>query len=286
MRSVSAGTQRRKLLGIGGIAGLGVVFVLMALFEQPGLGLGHLFYLPIVLLALAVGPRVGAAGGVLAAILYAIVVVFLRPDTVQGAVNEAMLIRLATFTAIGAVVGWFASAKRGLVAELQLLAERDTLTGLPNTRAFESAISRRLDAREPFVLLVGDLDDLAQINKEQGLREGDETLRRLAEVLGRTLEPEDDIARVGSDEFAVLTARNDDPVRVAARLEAQLLDEGCAITFGWARFPREGENALSLYRGANERLYVRKLARGLHGTSEDPGARTLRVVDGTSPTQI
>jgi GGDEF domain-containing protein len=34
------------------------------------------------------------------------------------------------------------------------------------------------------------------------------------------------------------------------------------ITFGWAVFPADGENALSLYRAADERLYARKLVRG------------------------
>ena len=34
------------------------------------------------------------------------------------------------------------------------------------------------------------------------------------------------------------------------------------MTFGWAVFPGDGENALSLYRAADERLYARKLVRG------------------------
>ena len=44
---------------------------------------------------------------------------------------------------------------------------------------------------------------------------------------------------------------------------------GGAITFGWSSFPQDGENALSLYRAADERLYARKLVRGRrHGTVE------------------
>ena len=33
------------------------------LFEDPGLGLGHFFHIPIALVALVTGPRVGAAAG-------------------------------------------------------------------------------------------------------------------------------------------------------------------------------------------------------------------------------
>ena len=47
----------------------------------------------------------------------------------------------------------------------------------------------------------------------------------------------------------------------AARLERVLASQGSQITFGWAVFPSDGENALSLYRAADERLYARKLVR-------------------------
>jgi hypothetical protein len=37
-----------------------------------------------------------------------------------------------------------------------------------------------------------------------------------------------------------------------------LARQGSPIMFGWAVFPQDGENALSLYRAADERLYARK----------------------------
>ena len=276
MKSVSAAGHRR-LYACGAFLAFLAVFVLFACFERPGLGFGHLYYLPIALLALATGPFVGAVGGVVAAGLYAAGLV-LNPHVTSVDAWEPTLIRLATFVAIGAIVGWFALSKRQLVAELQILATRDTLTGLPNTRAFESAIGRRLQSRKPFALLIGDLDALSRINEEHGLHEGDEMLRRLAELLGRGLEADDDIARVGSDEFALLTGLPHDPAKLAGRLERRLGEEGCAITFGWACFPREGDNALSLYRAANERLYVRKLARGRR-RGDDGEQTSLRLVD-------
>ena len=42
------------------------------MLERPGLGIGHFYYVAIVLLALAAGPRAGGAGGVLAAGLFAL----------------------------------------------------------------------------------------------------------------------------------------------------------------------------------------------------------------------
>ena len=94
-----------------------------------------------------------------------------------------MPIRVLTYTSIGALIGWFAAHDRELVTRLQLLAERDYLTGLPNTRAFEAAVQRRLALKRPFTLLLGDMDGLKQINDHHGHAEGNDALRRLAEML-------------------------------------------------------------------------------------------------------
>ena len=61
---MSTAAQRRQLLALGALLGYGAVFSAFVLFERPGLGIGHFYYLPITLLALAAGPIVGAAGGV------------------------------------------------------------------------------------------------------------------------------------------------------------------------------------------------------------------------------
>src|SRR5205085_11314765 len=92
---------------------------------------------------------------------------------------------------------------------------------------------------------------------------GNDVLRVLADRLRHLIGPNDEIARVGGDEFAVLTSATsaEEAARLAARLEAQTASDG-PVTFGWASFPSDGENALSLFRAADERLYARKLVRG------------------------
>jgi diguanylate cyclase (GGDEF)-like protein len=143
------------------------------------------------------------------------------------------------------------------MAELELLAERDALTGLPNTRAFERAIGDRLSRDEAFALLVGDVDDA----EARSALEIDDVLRQVASRLLHSLRPGDEVARVGDDEFAVLTyaASASEAGKVAARLQRVLADDGVAVTFGWAAFPQDGSNALSLYRAADERLYARRV---------------------------
>jgi len=173
-------------------------------------------------------------------------------------------IRLVGYTLTGALIGWFAQQNLELIDRLEVLANRDQLTGLPNARAFEIEVDRRFAAQQPFAILLGDLDGLRELNSEDGHGEGDLVLVRLGDTLGRLLGPEERIARVGGDEFAILaTLRGKDAARDHAnRLEQRLSEHGLKVTFGWAAYPDEGSNALGLIRIADERLYARKLVRG------------------------
>jgi diguanylate cyclase (GGDEF)-like protein len=49
-----------------------------------------------------------------------------------------------------------------------------------------------------------DVDDLKSINDTMGHLQGDELLKRIANVISRCFRGEDVIARIGGDEFAVL----------------------------------------------------------------------------------
>jgi diguanylate cyclase (GGDEF)-like protein len=262
---VTSAYRHREIVVGSSLAAFAIIFAALILFEVPGLGIPHFFYLPVAALAMTGGVRRGICAGILASVLFTAGVA-LNPavPTATQILSLTTPIRVLTYTSIGALIGWFAAHDRELVTRLQLLAERDFLTGLPNTRAFEAAIARRLAQGRPFSLLLGDMDGLKQINDVKGHAEGNDALRRLAEMLGSVLRPNDQVARVGGDEFAVITslAGGEEAAAAAARLEATLENQGVRITFGWALFPGEGENALSLYRAADERLYARKLVRG------------------------
>ncbi len=246
------------------IAAFAIVFSAFVLFEVPGLGLAHLFYLPVAALAMTGGVRRGIFAGAVAVALFTLGVIVNPNISPSELLTLSTPIRFLTYATMGGLLGWFSSRDRELVERLRVLAERDFLTGLPNTRAFEAAIARRLEAGTPFALLLGDMDGLKTINDSQGHAEGNDALRRLAVMLGSSLRPEDEVARVGGDEFAVLTvlARTDEAAALSAKLEGVMGRQGSPITFGWAVFPTDGENALSLYRAADERLYARKLVRG------------------------
>ena len=62
---------------------------------------------------------------------------------------------------------------------------------------------------------------------------------------------------------------------LAVATESRLRLAGEQVTFGWATYPQDGENALALYRAADERLYARKVARGLRRDVQDESALPL-----------
>ena len=88
---------------------------------------------------------------------------------------------------------------------LEHLADHDPLTGLPNRRAYDRAITQIAghDVRSTAVLLI-DLDGFKAVNDEFGHRSGDEILTRVASSLRRRLRAGDQVARIGGDEFAVI----------------------------------------------------------------------------------
>src|SRR5262249_51845924 len=136
----------RRALALAAIGAYALVFAVFALYERPGLGLSHLYYFAVVLAALAGGTGIGALRGLLAFGLNVLDVLVCRHLPGSILPTAAMAVRGTTYVAMGSLVGSFAARNRRLVEELGILADRDAATGLPNTRAFEAAIERRLAA--------------------------------------------------------------------------------------------------------------------------------------------
>jgi diguanylate cyclase (GGDEF)-like protein/PAS domain S-box-containing protein len=108
------------------------------------------------------------------------------------------------------------------VSELEQLAFRDPLTGLPNRHYFELKIEHALDEQRRFGrqygLLMFDIDRFRQANDDHGHEVGDALLKALAETLERTLRADDLVGRWGGEEFLVLAPDVDE---VALRLVAE-----------------------------------------------------------------
>ena len=83
-------------------------------------------------------------------------------------------------------------------------AESDFLTGLPNRRAFLTAIARRVATGRPDTLMILDLDGFKPVNDTFGHTIGDELLKSVACRLVNLTHGDTLVARLGGDEFAIL----------------------------------------------------------------------------------
>jgi diguanylate cyclase (GGDEF)-like protein len=97
---------------------------------------------------------------------------------------------------------------------LQDIATTDFLTGLPNRRHFFERLTQAMAAAKrsgrPVAVLLVDIDRFKRINDEHGHDRGDEVLRAVAEVLRNQLRAADSVARIGGEEFAVLSPETDE----------------------------------------------------------------------------
>ncbi len=118
------------------------------------------------------------------------------------------------------------------------LAHRDSLTRLPNRRAFDESFTEmtaRLQRTEGRgALLALDLDHFKHVNDTYGHAAGDALLRATADVMTRCVRPFDKVFRVGGEEFSILMPNVD---LAAAREAAERLRraiESNAIRFNGA----------------------------------------------------
>ena len=163
--------------------------------------------------------------------------------------------------------------RRAAERQLAHLAQFDALTGLPNRTLFRDRLdqtlmqSRRHDWHAAVVFL--DLDRFRLVNDTYGHAAGDELLAEAGKRLSRCVRAGDTVARLGSDEFAVVLsnlAKNDDAGLVAQKLLAALrrpFDLGGREAFvtaslGIAIFPGDGTHGNALLKYANVAMWRAK----------------------------
>jgi diguanylate cyclase (GGDEF)-like protein len=162
------------------------------------------------------------------------------------------------------IVGRASRSLRRQAEENRRQALHDPLTGLPNRRSLYERLDSHLATGRPLSLLVADLDGFKELNDTLGHRAGDEVLSQLGPRVRAAVEPAE-LARIGGDEFAVLTFE-DPPDAVAERFRAALDEpfvvDGISLTVkasvGIARFPDHGDDAHALIQRADVAMYQAK----------------------------
>jgi len=112
------------------------------------------------------------------------------------------------------------TVEKSLEETLRDLANVDELTGLPNRRALEDELDRRILVGGELSLLFLDLDRFKDVNDTLGHLIGDELLREIGNRLRRSCRADDFVGRLAGDEFIVITG--DQPDVIADRIRSEL----------------------------------------------------------------
>ncbi len=166
----------------------------------------------------------------------------------------------------------------------------DTLTGIPNRKAFDTEIKRAMEQAvetgEPMSLLMCDIDHFKKFNDTWGHQTGDQVLRLVANCISENVKGRDTAARFGGEEFAVVLPQTElaDAVRLAYQIRSKVESKKLVkksngdilgvitISIGVAQYDMK-EGAEGLIQRADACLYAAKRAgRNRVMSGQDVGA--------------
>jgi len=157
---------------------------------------------------------------------------------------------------------------RRLVTELETISTTDALTGLRNRRAFDEKMQdehqRSIRSKQPFSLLLIDIDHFKSYNDSFGHQAGDDALSEVARLLQYTVRNYDMAARYGGEEFAVILpgTEKQGAMELAERLRraverAEWINRKITVSIGVATLAF-GQSVPALIEEADRALYTAK----------------------------
>ena len=172
------------------------------------------------------------------------------------------------------------------------LAHTDELTGLANRRHFfaqgQDRLARALVTGESIGLMVLDADNFKQINDSAGHAAGDKALFFLAQTLKAYVEPNDLVARIGGDEFAIMrsAATTTEMTLLATHISRQLAQAvffyndrpfSLSVSIGIAD-TQQTTSFEQLLRASDLALYQKKLDSDAHLHQADLRKRPITEI--------
>jgi diguanylate cyclase (GGDEF)-like protein len=279
------------LVGAGLVAGVALIVVPASLSEPaclffdvlavPGIALAVYLtggidspLLPLVFLAVASAAYFAQPREALMRLLGAVLICASPFAYASGAEREVFVVPCLALVMTAAVLSAVILYSRRELAQAERAADElsrhDSLTGLPNRRAFTDTVSDALAHMSGFPddllsLAMIDLDNFKLVNDRHGHAAGDAVLQAIAVELGAVVRQGDCMARIGGDEFALhargldesaTEALGDRCVRAVEQgvRRAGYSDCGVSATVGFALFPHHGVTLEALLRSADSAL--------------------------------
>lgn len=200
-------------------------------------------------------------------LIWAILFYLIQPHFERQLDYTLTMFTIVSATMIGAAIcGTYAGARRtvfDLQHTLQHMAYRDTLTGLPNRRAFMEQLEGWIGSpAQPLFFLMIDVDNFKKINDNLGHAVGDQVLLEIGQVLSACAAAHC-YGRLGGEEFAVAAQL---PAAAAHQLAQHIIDQVRAlslhqltlsVSIGLAAHA-PGDSSAQLMHRADEALYLAK----------------------------
>ncbi len=166
-----------------------------------------------------------------AIILNAVIIVAL---SAHSRLFDSLLEQISWITVASLITAfglYYAHQMRQQRRMLKQLATHDSLTGIGNRRLMQHRLTEAVDEfnelGRPYTLVVLDLDHFKRLNDSHGHEAGDQALRHFAQKLDDALRTEDDIYRMGGEEFVMLLRDMDEAAAAKALPDLHRRLSGC-----------------------------------------------------------
>lgn len=149
--------------------------------------------------------------------------------------------------------------------KLNFMARYDALTSLLNRRVFMEDLQYRIREKEPFGLIMFDMDNFKRINDVYGHNEGDAVLKEMAVRAGTLVDDVFEVYRLAGDEFVAIVQSGH--AEVIDSYAMKILDtfkipyqiaggeQYLASSIGIAMYPKDGKNSTEVIAAADHAMY-------------------------------
>ena len=154
---------------------------------------------------------------------------------------------------------------RSLNKKLNFIARYDALTSLLNRRVFMEDLQYRIREKEPFGLIMFDMDNFKRINDVYGHNEGDAVLKEMAARAGALVDDVFEVYRLAGDEFVAIVQSGQkevidsyamkilDTFKIPYRIAGG--EQYLASSIGIAVYPKDGKNSTEVIAAADHAMY-------------------------------
>lgn len=149
-----------------------------------------------------------------------------------------------------------------------VLSNSDSLTGLWHHGYFQYLLGEEIKfasmKKQPFTILMIDIDDFKKFNDTHGHQSGDALLKNISNIFRETSRRIDIIARYGGEEFSIIlpNTQKKEALVLAERLRKYVEEnenvKGITVSIGLASYPEDGEEKEILISKADKALYEAK----------------------------